>query len=102
MHTLELTDDELRLVSSAVHAYLDDFGHEEADVLREIKAVLAKFPSGIDEGATAKGGLTSERLASLLREAERAHGAYEKELGRRDEDWPAWYAAYIVGRLAGD
>ena len=29
---------------SALHAYLDDFGHEEADVLREIKAVLAKLP----------------------------------------------------------
>jgi len=43
--------------------------------------------------------LTTERLAQLLREAERAHGEYEKELGRRDEDWPAWYADYILRRL---
>ena len=45
MHTIELTDDELRLLyrNSALHAYLDDFGHDEADVLREIKAVLASF-----------------------------------------------------------
>ena len=43
MHTIELTDDELRLVHSALHAYLDDFGHDEADVLRAIKAVLAKL-----------------------------------------------------------
>jgi hypothetical protein len=29
---------------SALHAYLDDFGHEEADVLRELKALIAKLP----------------------------------------------------------
>ena len=40
-----------------------------------------------------------QRLATLLREAERAHGEYEKTLGHRDEDWPAWYAAYIAERL---
>ncbi len=44
MHTIELTDDELRIVHAALHAYLDDFGHEEADVLRAIKAILAKLP----------------------------------------------------------
>ena len=44
MHTIELTDNELRLVLAALHAYLDDFGHEEADVLRDVKAILAKLP----------------------------------------------------------
>jgi hypothetical protein len=44
VHTIELTDEELRLVRSALHAYLEDFGHEEADVLRAIKAMLAKLP----------------------------------------------------------
>jgi hypothetical protein len=44
MHTIELTDDELRLLRSALHSYLDDFGHEEADVLRQIKALIAKLP----------------------------------------------------------
>jgi hypothetical protein len=43
--------------------------------------------------------LTTEELAKLLWEAERAHGDYEKELGRRDEDWPTWYADYILRRL---
>ena len=43
MHTIELTDEELRLVQAALHSHLDDFGHDEADVLRAIKAVLAKF-----------------------------------------------------------
>jgi len=44
MHTIELTDDELRLLHAALHAYLDDFGHEEADVLRQIKALIGRFP----------------------------------------------------------
>jgi hypothetical protein len=41
---IELNDDELRLVYAALHSYLDDFGHEEADLLRRIKAVIAKLP----------------------------------------------------------
>jgi hypothetical protein len=44
MHTIELTDDELRLVLAALRSYLDDFGHEEADVLRSIKAIIARLP----------------------------------------------------------
>jgi hypothetical protein len=42
MHTIELTPDELRLVREAVHAFLDDFGHEEQDVVNALRAVLAK------------------------------------------------------------
>jgi hypothetical protein len=45
MHTIELTDEELRILYSALHAYLDDFGHDEVDVLRQAKAVLAKLPA---------------------------------------------------------
>jgi len=44
MHTIELTDEELRLLQAALHSYLDDFGHEEADVLRLAKALIAKLP----------------------------------------------------------
>jgi hypothetical protein len=43
--------------------------------------------------------LTRDELAALLREAERAHADYERELGERDEDWPSWYAGYILDRL---
>ena len=45
MRTVELTDEELKLLLSAVRAYLDDFGHEEADVLRRVKRLLAKLES---------------------------------------------------------
>jgi hypothetical protein len=43
MHTLVLTDDELRMLVTAVRSYLDDFGHEEADLLRKIKELLQKL-----------------------------------------------------------
>jgi hypothetical protein len=45
MHTIELTEDELRLLQAALHSYLDDFGHDEADVLRLIKQLIAKLPA---------------------------------------------------------
>ena len=45
MHAIELTDDELRLLRAALHSYLDDFGHDEADVLRLIKQLIAKLPT---------------------------------------------------------
>jgi hypothetical protein len=43
MNTIELSDEELRLVVSAVRSYLDDFGHEEADLLRRLKELLRKL-----------------------------------------------------------
>jgi hypothetical protein len=44
MHTIELNDEELRIVRNALQSFLEDFGHDEADVLRAIKQVLAKLP----------------------------------------------------------
>ena len=45
------------------------------------------------------GTLTKEELARLPREAEQAHAEYERGLGQRDEDWPSWYAGYILDKL---
>ena len=45
------------------------------------------------------GTLTADELARLLREAEQAHAAYETERGARDEDWPTWYATWILDQL---
>jgi hypothetical protein len=44
MHTIEMTDEELRLVRAALVSYLEDFGHNEADVLRAVKAIIARLP----------------------------------------------------------
>ncbi len=51
--------------------------------------------------AVAPTDLTKEELTRLLREAEAAHGQYEKEElgGERDEEWAPWYAEFIVNAL---
>ena len=38
MTAIELTPEELQLTRSALNAFLDDFGHEEVDVVRRIQA----------------------------------------------------------------
>lgn len=43
--------------------------------------------------------LTVDQLAALLHEAEAAHGEFEKTLGHHDEEWPRWYADYILRKL---
>jgi catechol 2,3-dioxygenase-like lactoylglutathione lyase family enzyme len=40
-------------------------------------------------------------LAQALRRAEAAHGRHEKRTGQRDEDWPTWYAEYMMAEQAG-
>jgi catechol 2,3-dioxygenase-like lactoylglutathione lyase family enzyme len=42
-------------------------------------------------------------LASALRRAAAAHGEHEKRAGgQRDENWPDWYADYMVREQAGE
>ena len=41
-------------------------------------------------------------LANAMRRAEAAHGEHEKRIGKRDENWPDWYAEYMVRELAGE
>jgi len=50
-HTIEFTDEELPLLHAALHSYLDDFGHNEADVLRRIKQLMAKLPPQTGDSA---------------------------------------------------
>lgn len=47
MNTLELNDEELRLLRSAIGSCLRDYGHDEADVRRAYQALLAKLPAPV-------------------------------------------------------
>ena len=51
MMTLDFDEDELKLLVAAVRSYLDDFGHEEADVLRRVKQLLMKLQAQATEPA---------------------------------------------------
>lgn len=61
--------------------------------------VTTRLPGRVGTDATSFSATAD--LAGALRRAETAHGVYEKTLGRRDENWPDWYAAYMVEEQAG-
>ena len=44
MNVIEVTNEELRLLHAALRSYLDDFGHDQADLLRQLKHLIAKLP----------------------------------------------------------
>lgn len=41
---LELTPEQLKLTHTALRSLLDDFGHDETDVVAIVQSVLAKLP----------------------------------------------------------
>ena len=45
---------------------------------------------------------SSSELAQALTRAATAHGEHEKRTGEHDEEWPAWYAEYMVREHAGE
>ena len=62
--------------------------------------LTTRLASRIDSTATTFA--STNDLASAFRRAEAAHGQYEKRMGgQRDENWPDWYAAYMVAEQAG-
>ncbi|HLY57706.1 MAG TPA: VOC family protein [Stellaceae bacterium] len=60
--------------------------------------ITARLPGRV-EGDTAFG--SSADLAAALRRAAAAHGEHEKRTGQHDDNWPDWYAEYIVREQAG-
>ena len=65
-----------------------------------LQEVTHRAPGRIDaDGAT----FTSPAdLAAALRRAEAAHGDHEKRTGgQRDENWPEWYAEYLIREQTG-
>jgi catechol 2,3-dioxygenase-like lactoylglutathione lyase family enzyme len=64
-----------------------------------LQEITTRLAGRVDSSATSFGSASD--LASALRRAEAAHGEHEKSTGQRDEDWPAWYAAYMVAEQAG-
>ncbi len=62
--------------------------------------ITARLPGRIDSTATSFAS-TSD-LAGALRRAAAAHGEHEKRTGGQyDENWPDWYADYMVSELSG-
>ena len=64
-----------------------------------LQEITTRLPGRID--ATETAFASTPDLASALRRAAAAHGEHETRLGEADENWPDWYAAYMVAERAG-
>ncbi|PZV34741.1 glyoxalase [Mesorhizobium kowhaii] len=65
-----------------------------------LQEITARLPGRVEAGDTTFTSLSE--LGSALRRAAAAHGEHEKRTGgQRDENWPDWYAEYMVAEQAG-
>jgi hypothetical protein len=65
-----------------------------------LQEITDRFPGRVEADTT----YSSPRdLAKALRRAATAHGEHEKRTGgQRDENWPDWYAEYLVREQSGE
>jgi len=65
-----------------------------------LQEVTTRLPGRVDPPQTSFASATD--LAAALRRAAAAHGEHEaRDGGRYDENWPDWYAEYMVADRAG-
>ncbi|GAA4465827.1 VOC family protein [Phytohabitans houttuyneae] len=65
-----------------------------------VQEVTTRLPGRVETAGTVYA--TTAELASALRRAAAAHGEHEKRAGGQyDENWPDWYADYLVREQTG-
>ena len=64
-----------------------------------LQEITTRLPGRIDAAEMAFASTAD--LASALRRAAAAHGGHEMRIGEADQNWPDWYAAYMVAEQAG-
>jgi catechol 2,3-dioxygenase-like lactoylglutathione lyase family enzyme len=64
-----------------------------------LQEVTTRLPGRVDTGQTSYAS-ANDLMRALLRSAT-AHGEHEKRTGQYDEEWPVWYAAYMVAEQTG-
>jgi catechol 2,3-dioxygenase-like lactoylglutathione lyase family enzyme len=64
-----------------------------------LQEITTRLPGRIDAAETTFASRAD--LASALRRAKDAHAEHEQRTGQADENWPDWYAAYLVAEQAG-
>ena len=64
-----------------------------------LQEITTRLPGRIDSAATTFGSASD--LANAMRRAAMAHGSHEARIGESDENWPDWYATYMVAEQSG-
>ncbi|NNU42005.1 VOC family protein [Ramlibacter montanisoli] len=64
-----------------------------------MQEITARLPGRLDGDETRFGSASD--LAATLRRAAAAHHAHEEKVGAHDDEWPDWYAEFMVAEQAG-
>jgi hypothetical protein len=64
-----------------------------------LQEITSRLPGRVEPGSTSFASASD--LVSALKRVALAHGQHEARTGQRDENWPAWYAEYMVREQAG-
>jgi len=64
-----------------------------------LQEITSRLPGRVEPGPTSFASASD--LVSALKRAALAHGQHEARIGQRDENWPVWYAEYMVSEQAG-
>jgi catechol 2,3-dioxygenase-like lactoylglutathione lyase family enzyme len=64
-----------------------------------LQEVTTRLPGRIADDETSYASVAD--LSAAMRRASVAHGQHEARIGQADENWPDWYATYMVAEQAG-
>jgi catechol 2,3-dioxygenase-like lactoylglutathione lyase family enzyme len=64
-----------------------------------LQEVTTRLSGRIDDDRTSYASIAD--LAGAMRRASVAHGQHEARIGKADENWPDWYATYMVAEQSG-
>jgi catechol 2,3-dioxygenase-like lactoylglutathione lyase family enzyme len=65
-----------------------------------IQEITQRLPGRTDGAGTTYASV--HELEQALARAAAAHGEHEKRTGQADENWPAWYARFMVAEQSGE
>jgi hypothetical protein len=68
--------------------------------LWQLQEITSRLPGRVE--ATTATYSSADELRRALERAAAAHGEHEKRVGKPDEQWPVWYAAYMFAEQLGD
>src|SRR5215469_575017 len=64
-----------------------------------LQEITTRLPARVDPTVTTY--TSTADVEAALRRAAKAHGEHEARTGQADENWPAWYADYMVRERSG-
>jgi catechol 2,3-dioxygenase-like lactoylglutathione lyase family enzyme len=80
------------------YASFSEFRDPDGNVW-QLQEITNRLPGRVETAAATFDSVNE--LALALKRAEAAHGEHEARTGVRDEEWPSWYAAFLLAEQTG-